>query len=106
VASLDVYIPIDDRQAPARGQSLPDRTTGAALFADVSSFTPLPEALIQILGPKHGAEEETRQLSCVNDALTAEVRRYRGSVIGSSGSNSRYEVCSNDFSRLHCITSD
>ncbi len=37
------YIPMDRRQAIATGQDLPDRTTGAALFADISGFTPWPK---------------------------------------------------------------
>ena len=39
------YIPMDRRQALARGAMLPTRTPGAALFADISGFTPLTEAL-------------------------------------------------------------
>ena len=30
------YIPLDRRQAIARGEDLPDRTRGAALFADIT----------------------------------------------------------------------
>ena len=36
------YIPLDRRYALARGDSIPDRVTGAALFADISGYTPLP----------------------------------------------------------------
>ncbi len=80
-----VYIPMDRRQALARGESLPDRTNGAALFADISGFTPLTEALARTLGPRLGAEELTRQLNRVYDALIAEVNQYGGSVIGFAG---------------------
>ncbi len=80
-----VYIPMDRRQALARGVTLPDRTRGAALFADISGFTPLTEALTRTLGPRRGAEELTRQLNWVYDALIAEVSRYGGSVIGFAG---------------------
>jgi class 3 adenylate cyclase/tetratricopeptide (TPR) repeat protein len=80
-----VYIPMDRRQALARGGSLPDRTSGAALFADISGFTPLTEALVRTLGPRIGAEELTRQLNRVYDALITEVDRYGGSVIGFAG---------------------
>ena len=51
------YSPIDRRHALARGQTLPERAEGAALFADISGFTPLTEALALELGPKRGAEE-------------------------------------------------
>ena len=83
--TLSAYIPIDRRQALARGESLPDRSQGAALMADVSGFTPLTEALARELGPQRGAEEITRSLNEVYDALIAEVDRYQGSVIDFSG---------------------
>jgi class 3 adenylate cyclase/tetratricopeptide (TPR) repeat protein len=83
--ALNAYIPIDRRQAMARDEDLPDRTRGAALFADISGFTPLTRALAEELGPKRGAEELTKQLNAVYDALITEVHRYGGSVIGFSG---------------------
>ena len=83
--TLDVYIPIDRRQAMAQGEDLPDRARGAALFADVSGFTPLTEALVQELGPRRGADELTRQLNRVFDALIGDVHRYGGSVLAFAG---------------------
>jgi class 3 adenylate cyclase/tetratricopeptide (TPR) repeat protein len=83
--TLSVYIPMDRRQALAHGVSLPDRTHGAALFADISGFTPLTEALVRELGPKRGPEELTRHLNLVFDALISELDRYGGSVINFSG---------------------
>ena len=71
--SLAAYIPMDCRQAMVRGKDLPDRTSGAALFADISGFTPLTEALVKELGPRRGVEELTRQLNLVYGALIAEV---------------------------------
>ncbi len=79
------YIPIDRRHAIAASQQLPERTQGAALFADISGFTPLTEALERELGPKRGAEELTVHLNRVYDALVAEVHHFGGSVIGFSG---------------------
>jgi adenylate cyclase len=64
---------------------LPERAQGAALFADISGFTPLTEALAAELGPKRGAEELTRHLNQVYDALVAELHRYGGSVISFAG---------------------
>ncbi|MEZ4556598.1 MAG: hypothetical protein R2854_09170 [Caldilineaceae bacterium] len=43
--SLLAYIPMDRRQAMARGEELPEQSTGAALFADISGFTQLTETL-------------------------------------------------------------
>jgi CheY-like chemotaxis protein/class 3 adenylate cyclase/predicted metal-dependent HD superfamily phosphohydrolase len=85
VEPLHVYLPMDRRHALLRGESLPDRTNGAALFADISGFTPLTAALAQELGLQRGAEELTRLLNEVFGALVAEVHSYRGSVIGFSG---------------------
>jgi CheY-like chemotaxis protein/class 3 adenylate cyclase len=82
---LSVYIPMDRRQALVHGLSLPERTEGAALFADISGFTPLSEALAQELGRQRGAEELTRTINQVYGALVAEVHRYHGSVVGFSG---------------------
>ena len=44
------YIPGDRRRALARGEDLAVVTYGAALFADISGFTPLTEALARELG--------------------------------------------------------
>ena len=83
--SLYAYIPIDRRYALEHGASLPDRATGAALFADISGFTALTEALLEALGPQRGAEELTGWLNKIYDALVAEIESYRGSVISFSG---------------------
>jgi adenylate cyclase len=83
--SLATYIPMDRRQAIVRAQSLPDRTSGAVLFADISGFTPLTEALMQEFGPRGGAEELTKQLNAVYGALITQVHHYLGSVIVFSG---------------------
>ena len=82
---LSVYIPTDRRHALAQDVTLPERTSGAALFADISGFTPLTEALVREFGPRGGAEELTRQLNLVYDVLIAKVHRYGGSVIGFAG---------------------
>src|SRR5215471_1283735 len=82
---FDAYIPMDRRQAMARDLSLPDRSCGTALFADISGFTPLTEALTRTLGPRRGAEELTIHLNTVYQALIQEVERYHGSVIAFAG---------------------
>lgn len=79
--TLTSYLPMDRRHALAAGLTLPDRTTGAALFADIAGFTPLTEALTHTLGPQRGAEELTAVLDRVYDALIAEVNQYGGSVV-------------------------
>ena len=82
---LHTYLPQDRLRALARGETLPDRTTGSVLFADISGFTALTEALRDTLGPRRGAEELTRHLDAVYSALIAEVEKYGGSVIGFAG---------------------
>ena len=84
-AALAAYIPIDRQHAIASGQPLPEQANGAALFADISGFTPLAEALMRELGAQRGPEELTNYLNLVYDALIAEVHRYHGSVIFFSG---------------------
>ncbi len=79
------YIPIDRRLALAAGQDLPEHTQGAALFADISGFTPLTEMLARQLGARRGAEELTQQLNRVYDALITALHHYGGSVLGFSG---------------------
>jgi len=48
----------------------------AALFADISGFTPLTEALTAELGRKRGAEEVLRQINPVYETLIATLHRY------------------------------
>ena len=82
---LPAYMPTDRRIALATGQSLPEHTSGAALFADISGFTKLTETLVRALGPQRGAEELPRQINLVYDAVIAETDRYGGSVLGFAG---------------------
>ena len=83
--AASVYIPAEWRQALARGEVLPERTSGAAVLADISGFTSLTEVLTETLGLRRGAEELPRHLNRVYDALIAEVDRYGGSVISFAG---------------------
>ncbi len=83
--ALAAFIPIDRRHALANGRDLPATGSGAALFADVSGFTALTESLVRTLGAQRGAEELTRCLNQVYDALIGELHRYGGSVVGFSG---------------------
>ena len=83
--ALAAFIPIDRRHALATGADLPARSEGAALFADISGFTPLTESLVRALGPQRGAEELTHYLNTVYDTLIAELHQCGGTVIGFSG---------------------
>ncbi|MFQ5576128.1 MAG: adenylate/guanylate cyclase domain-containing protein [Anaerolineae bacterium] len=79
--SLAAYIPMDRRRAMATGDPLPDRAQGAALFADISGYTPLTEALVAAFGPRLGVDRLTQNINEVWEALIAEVHRHGGSVI-------------------------
>src|SRR6266545_6677399 len=83
--TLSTYIPQDRLRALARGETLPDRTNGSALFADISGFTPLTESLRESLGARQGAEVLSRQMGEIFSALVAEVEKYGGSVIDFAG---------------------
>jgi class 3 adenylate cyclase/predicted ATPase len=83
--TLHSYLPQDRLRALARGETLPDRTSGSALFADISGFTALTESLRESLGARQGAEELSRRLGAVYSALIAEVEKVGGSVIGFAG---------------------
>ena len=85
MTTLHTYIPQDRLRALARGETLPDRTAGSALFADISGFTALTEGLRESLGPRRGAEELTRHLDAVYTGLIAEIEKYGGSVIDFAG---------------------
>lgn len=81
----EAYIPGDRRRAIAAGRSIPDRVAGSALFADISAFTQLTEALVAELGPQRGAEELAATLEIVFDAVLGTLHRFGGTVIYFSG---------------------
>ena len=56
-------------------------TSGSALLADITGFTPLTEGLRNTLDPRMRAEELTRHLNHVYSAMIAEVERIGGSVL-------------------------
>ncbi|TAL11733.1 MAG: hypothetical protein EPO00_02980, partial [Chloroflexota bacterium] len=81
----EAYIARDRRRALSAGMELPDRVSGSALFADISGFTPLTEALATELGPERGAEELTVNIGRVFHAVIAELDGFGGEVIYFSG---------------------
>ena len=82
---LLAYLPPDRAMAVLRGETLPAKAFGAVLFADISGFTPLTEAVITRYGPRRGGEEFTNRLNAVYDVLIAEIDRFGGSIIGFAG---------------------
>ncbi|WP_372729696.1 BREX system ATP-binding domain-containing protein, partial [Nocardioides sp.] len=79
------YVAEDRRRALAGGPAVDGRVTGATLFADVSGFTALTEALAGELGPQRGAEELTVVLERVFHALIQCLHDRGGSVLYFSG---------------------
>ncbi|MEO8468748.1 MAG: tetratricopeptide repeat protein [Chloroflexota bacterium] len=85
VDNPEAYIARDRRRALSAGMNLPNRVSGAALFADISGFTPLTEALAKELGPQRGAEELTVNIGRVFQAVIGELDAFGGDVIYFSG---------------------
>ncbi|MGB1250651.1 MAG: tetratricopeptide repeat protein [Candidatus Promineifilaceae bacterium] len=85
MVDLNAFIPIDRRHALSRGEQLPNRTQGTALFADISGFTPLTGALAAEFGRKRGAETVLQFINPIYDALIHQLHQYGGSVIGFAG---------------------
>ena len=81
----EAYIAGDRRRALATGVELPNRVRGAALFADISGFTPLTEALVTEFGARRGAEELSGILDRLFDELLGHLHRHNGSVVYFSG---------------------
>ncbi|MCC6232589.1 MAG: tetratricopeptide repeat protein [Verrucomicrobiales bacterium] len=69
----------------AAGRELAASARGCALFADISGFTPLTEALTRALGARRGVEELTGHLNRVYDALVDDVHDFGGSIIHFAG---------------------
>ena len=61
------------------------RAHGAALFVDISGFTPLTEALARELGGRRGAEELSATLDRIFAALMEPLHAWHGSVVYFSG---------------------
>lgn len=83
--TLHAYLPQDRLRALARGDSLPDKASGSALFADISGFTQLTERLTRELGVRRGIEDLTQRINDVYDAMIDEVDRFGGSVVSFAG---------------------
>ncbi|MDX2344464.1 MAG: adenylate/guanylate cyclase domain-containing protein, partial [Acidimicrobiia bacterium] len=79
------YIAGDRRRALVSGEPMADRVQGAGLFADISGFTPLTEALATELGPRRGAEELVSNLNRILAAIIEDLHRFDGEVIYFSG---------------------
>src|SRR4029078_10833846 len=77
----EAYIARDRRWALSTHRDMPDRVEGSALFADISGFTPLTEALANELGSQRASEELTANLGRVFHAVIEELHRRGGDVI-------------------------
>ena len=83
--ALHHYIPQDRLHALVQGRSLPEQTQGTALFADITGFTALTEALRSRHGERRGIEELMLRVNAVYGALIGGVDAQGGSVIGFAG---------------------
>lgn len=82
---LHAYLAHDRRQALARDEPLPERCSGAALFADITGFTALTEALAQGQGSRRGVDDLVRRINAVHEVLIGAVERAGGSVVSLAG---------------------
>lgn len=82
---LLAYIARDRALALAGRRELPTVQQGTALFADISGFSRLAEALTRALGQSAGSEALTRQINRCYDGLVAAVHAYGGSVVAFAG---------------------
>jgi CheY-like chemotaxis protein len=82
---LQIYIPMDRRQALYARTTLLTETDGVVLFADISDFTPMTAMLSKEFGRPRGAEEITRLINQIFAALIEEVHAFGGSVISFGG---------------------
>ena len=67
------YLSQDRIRALIAGEQLPESTTGSVLFADISGFTPLADALARLYGARRGADELTLRLNEVYTLLISQV---------------------------------
>lgn len=83
--ALHLYLSQDRLRALAQQRLLPTQAEGAALFADISGFTLLTEALALLHGERRGVEVLTQLVGEVYDALITEVERFGGSTLSFAG---------------------
>lgn len=83
--ALHLYLSQDRLRALARQHTLPAQTQGSALFADISGFTLLTEALALRHGERRGIEVLSHVVGEVYDALITEVERFGGSTLSFAG---------------------
>ena len=85
VPRLEAFVPEDRVQALRSKAWLAPASSGAALFIDVSGFTPLTEALALAVGPDKGAEELSVLLQPVFSGIVGCCHSFGGSIITFAG---------------------
>jgi len=79
--NLGPYLATDRFRALLKGQSLPKQQQGAAMFVDISGFTPLTLSLVKQFGPQRASEELKRRLNPMFEAIAGLVFTHGGSVL-------------------------
>ena len=79
------YIARDRRQALLEERAMETHVSGAAVFADISGFTPLTEALVEELGPQRGPEELVGHIDRLFTGVIDDLHAYGGEVLYFSG---------------------
>jgi predicted ATPase/class 3 adenylate cyclase len=96
------YVAEDRRRALAGGPDVDGLVTGSTLFADVSGFTAMTEALVRELGEQRGAEVLAETLERVFGELIGELHRWDGSVLYFSGDAVTCWLRDDDGTRATC----
>ncbi len=83
--TVAAFVAPDRLNALAEGKVLPEQVTGSILFADISGFTSLTEAMVDHFGEKDAVDRLTVQINRVFTALIDLVERFNGVVVGFGG---------------------
>ena len=83
--TLPAFLPADRRAALARHRTLPERSHGAVLYADISGFTALSRRLSEEFGLRRGVDVLSDVLEEVYEGVVTAIHQRAGAVIGFSG---------------------
>ena len=79
------YVPLDRLQSIVDGVPLPEEAAGTLLFADLSGYTALVNAIVQEMGANRGVDELTDHINRFFGAFIDAVHQENGSVMAFGG---------------------
>jgi hypothetical protein len=88
--TLGVSIPMYRRMALAGGQGLPEQAIDAALFADISGFTPLAQVLTDQFGRRRAQKNSpTNSIAHTKPSLPGHAFTVAGGCLAAKPANPR-----------------